>query len=97
MEPRLPRDVLYRPKMGFAVPLARWFRGPLRTRVESALTGERLLATGMFNGSYLREIMQAHLSGARDHSAPIWTLLMFDAFLRNVVDVAAEQSLERAA
>jgi asparagine synthase (glutamine-hydrolysing) len=97
MEPRLPRDVLYRPKMGFAVPLARWFRGPLRARVEGALTGERLLATGVFNASYLREIMQAHLSGARDHSAPIWTLLMFDAFLRNVVDVSAEQALERVA
>jgi asparagine synthase (glutamine-hydrolysing) len=97
MEPRLPRDVLYRPKMGFAVPLARWFRGPLRARAESALTGERLLATGIFDGSYLREIMQAHLSGTRDHSAPIWTLLMFDAFLRNVVDASAEQALERAA
>jgi asparagine synthase (glutamine-hydrolysing) len=97
MEPRLPRNVLYRPKMGFAVPLARWFRGPLRARVEGALTGERLLATGVFNGNYLREIMQGHLSGARDYSAPIWTLLMFDAFLRNVVDASAEQALERAA
>ncbi len=43
MEPYLPNDVLYRPKMGFAVPLARWFRGPLRARVRDALLGERLL------------------------------------------------------
>jgi asparagine synthase (glutamine-hydrolysing) len=98
MEPRLPHDVLYRPKMGFAVPLARWFRGPLRARVESALTGDRLLATGAFNPAYLRSIFDAHVSGARDHSAPIWTLLMFDAFLRNVVDGSAEQPLaEKAA
>jgi asparagine synthase (glutamine-hydrolysing) len=97
MEPRLPRDVLYRPKMGFAVPLPRWIRCPLSAREEVALTGERLLATGVFNASYLREIMQAHLSGVRDYSAPIWTLLMFDAFLRNVVDASAEQALERAA
>ena len=46
MEPRLPREVLYRPKMGFAVPLARWFRGPLRQRVRDALLGDRLADTG---------------------------------------------------
>src|SRR5690606_25114697 len=37
MEPFLPNDVLYRPKMGFAVPLARWFRGPLKQRVRDAV------------------------------------------------------------
>jgi asparagine synthase (glutamine-hydrolysing) len=86
MEPRLPRDVLYRDKMGFAVPLARWFRGPLRGRICEALQGERLRATGMFSAAYLRQLVDAHQSGTRDHSAPIWTLVMFDAFLRNVVD-----------
>jgi hypothetical protein len=42
MEPQLPDDVLYRPKMGFSVPLARWFRGPLKQRVRDAVLGERL-------------------------------------------------------
>jgi asparagine synthase (glutamine-hydrolysing) len=41
MEPHLPNDVLYRPKMGFSVPLARWFRGPLKQRVRDAVLGER--------------------------------------------------------
>ena len=93
MEPRLPQEVLYRPKMGFAVPLARWFRGPLRARIEDALSGDRLLATGMFNATYLRRLFDAHASGARDYSAPIWSLLMFDAFLRNVVDRAGERAV----
>ncbi|MEO9135370.1 MAG: asparagine synthase-related protein, partial [Casimicrobiaceae bacterium] len=93
MEPRLPQDVLYRPKMGFAVPLARWFRGPLRARIEDALSGDRLLATGIFNATYLRRLFDAHSSGARDYSAPIWSLLMFEAFLRNVVDRAGEPAL----
>ncbi len=48
MEPLLPNDVLYRPKMGFAVPLIRWFRGPLRERIRSALTDGYLEQTGMF-------------------------------------------------
>ena len=86
MQPHLPDEVLYRPKMGFSVPLARWFRGPLRQRVRDALLGERLAATGWFNREYLEHLVQAHQSGASDYSAPIWTLLMFEAFLRNVVD-----------
>ena len=85
MEPRLPHDILYRPKMGFSVPLARWFRGPLRQRVRDAVLGPRLAETGWFNRQYLEHLVDAHDSGARDYSAPLWTLLMFEAFLRNVM------------
>ena len=86
MEPHLPNDILYRPKMGFAVPLARWFRGPLKERVRDSLLGDRLNDTGWFNRKYLQHLVEAHQSGARDYSAPIWTVLMFDAFLRNVME-----------
>ena len=86
MEPRLPREVLYRPKMGFSVPLAQWFRGPLRERVREALLGERLVGTGIFERDYLRELVDHHQSGLRDYSSSLWTLLMFDAFLRNVME-----------
>ena len=83
MEPFLPNEVLYRPKMGFAVPLARWFRGPLKQRVRDAVLGETLAATGIFNRDYLEHLVEAHQSGARDYSSPLWTLLMFEAFVRN--------------
>ena len=83
MEPLLPNDVLYRPKMGFAVPLARWFRGPLKARVREAVLGSTLADTGIFNRDYLQHLVDAHLSGARDYSAPLWTIMMFEAFLRN--------------
>jgi len=86
MEPRLPREVLYRPKMGFAVPLERWFRGPLRERVREALLGERLVDTGFFDRNYLRHLVEQHESGLRDYSSSLWSLLMFDAFLRNVME-----------
>ena len=97
MEARLPREILYRPKMGFAVPLAHWFRGPLRSRVRDALQGDRLLGTGIFDAAYLRHLLETHQSGARDQSAPIWSLLMFDAFLRNVLDKAGDRRLLQAA
>jgi len=92
MEPKLPNDVLYRPKMGFAVPLARWFRGPLKERVREALLGNTLADTGMFNREYLEHLISAHDSGARDYSSPIWTLLMFEAFLRNVLHTPIPES-----
>ncbi|MDH4393718.1 MAG: amidotransferase 1, exosortase A system-associated [Aquabacterium sp.] len=88
MEPHLSNDILYRPKMGFSVPLARWFRGPLRQRVRDAVLGPRLEATGWFNRGYLEHLVDAHQAGTSDYSAPLWTLLMFEAFLRTVVDAS---------
>ena len=82
MEPHLPNDVLYRPKMGFSVPLARWFRGPLRERVQQALTSPIMADSGVFDMPMLARIVADHQSGRRDYSSPIWTLLMFESFLR---------------
>ena len=47
---------------------------------------ERLADTGWFDRNYLQHLVQAHQDGSRDYSAPLWTLLMFEAFLRNVAD-----------
>ena len=82
MEPYLPHAVMYRPKMGFAVPLARWFRGPLRQRLQGALLDGALRRTDIFDPACVGELINAHMSGRRDHSSPLWTLLMFEAFLR---------------
>jgi len=87
-EPHLPNDVLYRPKMGFAVPLARWFRGPLRARVRDSLLSGPMLDSGMFNAKAIREIVEQHESGKRDFGTAIWTMLMFDAFLRCTMEQA---------
>jgi len=89
LEPQLPRGVLYRPKMGFALPLAGWFRGPLKSRVREALLGQRLVETGLFDASVLRLLVDQHQSGVRDHSAPMWSLLMFDGFMRQVMPATA--------
>jgi len=82
MEPHLPHEIMYRRKMGFAVPLARWLRGPLRDHVRRQLTAGPLLDTGWFDAAAIRRIVEQNESGARDHSTPIWVMLMFDAFLR---------------
>ena len=82
LEPYLPEDILYRPKMGFAVPLASWFRGPLKDRVRQAVLGQIMEESGFFNMEYLTRIVDDHQKGLREHSAAIWTLLMFETFLR---------------
>jgi asparagine synthase (glutamine-hydrolysing) len=84
LEPFLPHEVLYRDKMGFSVPLAGWFRGPLRDKVRAALIGKSLDDTGMFDRSYVSTLLDEHQSGARDHATVLWTLLMFESFLRQV-------------
>lgn len=97
LEPLLPHDVLYRRKMGFAVPLARWFRGPLRSRLRESLLGGPLMATGWFNQPYLEELIDNHQSGVRDYSSPLWALLMFNAFLRQYAGDASISPSDRAA
>ena len=82
MEPYLPHDILYRSKMGFAVPLAEWFRGPLKLRVRESLLGESMRQSGFFNMKYIEHLVTQHQEGLRDYSDGIWSLLMFDAFYR---------------
>jgi asparagine synthase (glutamine-hydrolysing) len=82
LEPLLPREVLYRAKMGFAVPIDQWFRGSLKDRLAATVKGPRLAASGIFDPRELARMVDDHHSGRRNHSAPLWTLLMFDGFLR---------------
>lgn len=84
LEPHLQSDILYRDKMGFSVPLGEWFRGPLKDRVRSALSGPVLEETGIFDMDRLGAIVDQHQSGVREHSAAMWALLMFESFVREV-------------
>jgi asparagine synthase (glutamine-hydrolysing) len=82
LEPHLPHDIMYRAKKGFSIPLAAWLRGPLRQDVRNAVLGPRLLDTGIFNRRYLEQLVSEHESGSGDHSVALWSLMMFEAFLR---------------
>jgi asparagine synthase (glutamine-hydrolysing) len=96
LEPYLPRDLLYRPKMGFAVPLASWFRGPLRGRVHDALLGPTLADSGLFRRDYLTQLLDTHQRGRRDYSASLWSLLMFEAFLKRQFGASPEPESDHA-
>jgi asparagine synthase (glutamine-hydrolysing) len=76
----LPSDILYRRKMGFSVPLAAWFRGPLRESSRQAITQGALAESGFFRPEALRSLWDRHMSGRNDHSVALWSLLMLAKF-----------------
>ncbi len=82
LEPKLPDEILYRPKMGFSIPLANWFRGPLREKVRDNILGDAMMGTGLFEPAFLEKMVDQHQSGRWDHSAAMWTLLMFGEFIK---------------
>lgn len=82
LEKRLPKEILYRRKQGFSVPLTRWFRGPLRERVRAALLGGALADSRFFDLTAIARLLDQHQSGVSDHARTLWLLLMFETFLR---------------
>jgi asparagine synthase (glutamine-hydrolysing) len=84
LEPYVPKENLYRPKQGFATSLAPHFRGTQGRFVREALLGEAMRDCGIFDISAIARVVDAHESGAADHSHALWSLLMFDGFLREV-------------
>lgn len=76
----VPRQLVERPKMGFAVPISTWLMGPLRDWVESLIAEDRLRREGIFDPAPIRRIWAEHRSGRRNHEAQLWTLLMFQAW-----------------
>ena len=82
LQPYLPEEVLYRPKMGFGVPLAKWFRGPLKDRLRASVAQGGLVETGLFQPEYLEQLVSQHQSGMRDHSTILWALMMFEATMK---------------
>lgn len=77
----VPRHLIERPKSGFAVPVAKWLRGPLREWAENLLQEERLEAEGFFHAGPIRQKWKEHLTGKRDHTHGLWAVLMFQAWL----------------
>ena len=81
MEGHLPRDILYRPKMGFVTPISAWFRGALAGQAEALVTKSRLLDTGWFQQPQLEKAVREHKSGMADNGRLIWQLVMLDKAL----------------
>lgn len=84
LEPLLPSEILYRKKMGFAVPLASWLREDLKPMAESLLLANR--PDGMLDKRGVERLWKEHQSGLRNRSTELWTLLMFRLWQKRFVE-----------
>jgi len=74
----LPESILNRPKKGFGIPVAHWFRGPLKEQMLSVLSPERIKREGFFDASAVTRLVADHLEGRRDNRKQLWTLFAFE-------------------
>jgi asparagine synthase (glutamine-hydrolysing) len=78
----LPPGIAGRRKKGFGIPIAEWFKGPLRQPLQDELSPARLRDQGIFEPSAVQKLLDEHGRGRRDHRKQLWTLLMFQLWHR---------------
>jgi asparagine synthase (glutamine-hydrolysing) len=86
MEPYLPRDLIYRRKVGFGAPLRHWLRHELCSTVDDTLAPEALRHRGFFDAAAVRRLVAADRAGAIDGSYTIFALMCFELWCRRFVD-----------
>ena len=78
MKDKLPKNIVYRKKKGFGVPVSEWLKKDLKPLLLEFLDKEKLQAQGIFNAEYVGKLIEEHMSGATNNRKKLWTLLMFE-------------------
>jgi len=78
LERYLPKDILYRPKMGFVTPISAWFRGALAAEAEGLARSRTLVESGWLDMAQVAKLADEHRSGRADHGRTLWQLLMLE-------------------
>ena len=82
----VPREILTRRKMGFPVPVGRWFREAFWPIVEEFVLGHRALQRGLFEPSFLRRLTEEHRDGGAAHGDRLWLLANLEIWQRIFLD-----------
>jgi asparagine synthase (glutamine-hydrolysing) len=85
---KLPDEIIDRPKKGFGIPLAAWLRGPLKDRITEVVAGSPLWNLGLLDRDVFAGWNRDHQGLRRDHSKPLWGLLVLDHWFRRVYSAA---------
>ena len=80
----LPREIVYRPKASFSVPLRAWVRNDLQEVINDVLVRGELAGSGIIRADALRRLIQDEKAGREDHAKQIWQLLTLELWYRNV-------------
>jgi asparagine synthase (glutamine-hydrolysing) len=97
MEPYLPAELLYRPKMGFGLPVDHWFRDELKELAHDTLLSQSARQRRLFRPDYVRLLLDEHCNLRRDHHIRLWALLMLELWSRMWIDAPAENEILRPA
>lgn len=84
MEPYLPRDILYRPKMGFVTPIDVWFRGNLAEQARALSTSFMFSQMDLFDSRAVASMAEDHIAGRANHGRLLWQLVMLEKSLNNL-------------
>ncbi|WP_298813417.1 XrtA/PEP-CTERM system amidotransferase [uncultured Sphingomonas sp.] len=84
LERYLPRDILYRPKMGFVTPVSAWFRGSLAGEAAGLARSRVLGDSGWFDMGEIARVADAHRSGREEHGRTLWQFVMLERSLRRL-------------
>jgi len=76
----LPSEIVHRPKVGFAAPMAEWLRGDFGARAEAAVMGSALLKDGPFDRDHVAAEFRAHRQGRKNEAVRLWTLFNLAAW-----------------
>jgi asparagine synthase (glutamine-hydrolysing) len=82
----IPAEILDRPKQGFGIPLEQWINRQLRDQIRDTLREPRTRQRGYVNSEYVDLILDEHHKGRRDHSFPLWSLLILELWHRRYID-----------
>jgi asparagine synthase (glutamine-hydrolysing) len=86
MKGLLPDAILNRAKMGFPVPVGRWFREEYRTLIDEYVLSPRTLERGIFDPEAVKSVVAEHQNGVRNNAERLWSLLTFEMWLRQFID-----------
>ena len=86
----LPQQILSRPKMGFPVPIAAWFRGPYRSVIDEYVLSDRAASRGIFNTEFVADLVKRHQAGVENHDERLWSLVNFEIWQRQFFDGEAQ-------
>ena len=81
MKNKLPQNIVYRPKKGFGLPIAKWLKNDLKVFVLDSFSESKIKREGIFNFNYIKNLLQEHFSGQKDNRKVLWTLLIFEIWL----------------
>ena len=94
LEPYLPHECMYRPKVGFRVPVAKFMREEIRDEIDAVLLSERFLDRNIMRREFVAELLAEHRGQHQEHGTRLWNLLALEMWFRTWIDSDSNRPLD---